>query len=269
MKTVLSIAGSDSIGGAGIQADLKTMADHGVYGMSAVTAVTAQNTCGVNRIQEMPPSMVAEQIRAVFSDIRPDAVKIGMLFSASIVECVADQLESWGRVPIVIDPVMVASSGAGLLRPEAVRILEKRLMPMADLITPNLQEAAALWGQRIETYRDMEAAAGALGERYGCAVLVKGGHLRGDSNDVLYHGGKFSWFSSPRIISTGRGGEEGHAPGVHGTGCTLSSAVACRLAEGLELETSIQLAKDYVTRALRSAAALGKGSDSLGFGLID
>lgn len=266
MKTVLSIAGSDSIGGAGIQADLKTIAAHGLYGMTVVTAVTAQNTQSVYGIQELSHGLVADQINAVFNDIKPDAVKIGMLFSADIIETVADKLSDMKLGPVVLDPVMVASSGERLLLPEAAYLLETKLIPLADLITPNLNEAAALWGKSIGTSQEMEAAAEALCALYGTAVLIKGGHLNGESNDLLCHLGRFCWFKSPRISVPDSRVIRGMGAGVHGTGCTLSSAIACRLAEGKDLETSVRLAKTYVTGALKSAMSLGMGSASLDFG---
>lgn len=266
MKTVLSIAGSDSIGGAGIQADLKTCAAHGVYGMTVVTAVTAQNTRGVCGIQEMPCGIVADQLDAVLSDIKPDAVKIGMLFSAGIIEAVADKLSVLKSGPVVLDPVMVASSGGRLLLPEAAHLLETKLMPLADLITPNLHEAAALWGKSIGTTQEMKAASEALCARYGASVLIKGGHLNGESNDLLCYLGRFIWFKGPRIAAPGSRVAVGMEAGVHGTGCTLSSAIACRLAEGKDLETSIRLAKAYVTGALKTAVSLGEGSASLDYG---
>lgn len=266
MKTVLSIAGSDSIGGAGIQADLKTCAAHGVYGMSVVTAVTAQNTRGVYGIKEMPRGIVTDQLDAVFSDIKPDAVKIGMLFSAGIIEAVADKLSVVKSGPVVLDPVMVASSGGRLLLPEAAHLLEKKLMPLADLITPNLHEAAALWGKSIGTPQEMKAAAEGLCARYGISVLIKGGHLDGESDDLLCHLGRFIWFKGPRIAAPASRVAGGMEAGVHGTGCALSSAIACRLAEGKDLETSIRLAKAYVTGALKTAVSLGEGSASLDYG---
>ena len=250
MKTALSIAGSDSSGGAGIQADIKTMTANGVYAMSVVTALTAQNTTGVRAIMEAAPDFVRQQMDAVFEDIFPDAVKIGMVASPELVEAIGEGLRAYRAQNIVVDPVMVSTSGAVLLRPEAVTVLQKELFPLAALVTPNLAEARLLSGIPIENRRDMERAARIIGEDCGCAVLVKGGHRKDDAGDVLYREGSWSWFEGKRI----------HNPNTHGTGCTLSSAIAANLAKGFSLEKSVERAKDYLSKALGAMLDLGKGS---------
>ncbi len=249
---VLTIAGSDSGGGAGIQADLKTFAAHGVYGMSAVTAVTAQNTREVTAVEELSPELVAAQIDAVLDDIGADAVKIGMLSSAAIVRAVASRLAHWRPPHVVLDPVMVSKSGAPLLRDDAVEALEQELLPLADLVTPNLPEAERLTGVAIGDDPSGEAmleAARALAER-GPAVLIKGGHGRGDEVlDLLLDSGGPRRFVHPRFSSTS----------THGTGCTLSSAIAARLAAGEDLRASVRGAVDYLHGAIGAAYLLGSG----------
>lgn len=250
MKTALTIAGSDSSGGAGIQADIKTMTMNGVYAMSAVTALTAQNTTGVSAIMEAEPEFLAQQIDAVFCDIRPDAVKIGMVSSAGLVKVIAERLKAHDAGNIVVDPVMVSTSGARLMEPEAADVLKEYLLPVADVVTPNIPEAEILAGMKVENKEDMKAAAKLIGGKYGCAVLLKGGHSVSDADDLLYADGEFRWFYGRRIDN----------PNTHGTGCTLSSAIASNLAKGFELEVSVQRAKDYISGALSYMLELGKGS---------
>ena len=250
MKTALTIAGSDSSGGAGIQADIKTMTANGVYAMSAVTALTAQNTTGVTGIMEVTPEFLREQIDDIFTDIYPDAVKIGMVSSSRLIEVIAERLAHYGAANIVVDPVMVATSGARLIGEEAVDTLKERLLPMATVLTPNIPEAEVLSGMDVRTAEDMERAAALIGDTYGCAVLVKGGHQLNDANDLLYRGGRLKWFRGKRI----------HNPNTHGTGCTLSSAIASNLAKGRDLDASVEMAKRYLSLALSDMLDLGRGS---------
>ena len=250
MRTALSIAGSDSSGGAGIQADIKTMTMNGVYAMSAITALTAQNTTGVREIQESTPEFLRQQIDAVFEDIFPDAVKIGMVSSGELIRVIADRLRYHGARNIVVDPVMVATSGAVLMKTDAVQRLINELLPLAVLVTPNIPEAQVLSGQSIENKEDMMTAAKQISERYACAVLLKGGHRVNDANDLLYANGEFRWFEGKRIDN----------PNTHGTGCTLSSAIASNLAKGFDLSESVKRAKDYISGALSAMLDLGQGS---------
>ena len=229
MRTALSIAGSDSSGGAGIQADMKTMATNGVYAMTAITALTAQNTTGVRAIMEVTPEFLEQQIDAVFEDIRPDAVKIGMVSSAALVEVIAERLVHYQAENIVVDPVMVATSGSVLSQDSAVGVMKEKLLPLATVITPNIPEAQILSGMTIENEQQMEQAAKQIGDSCGCAVLCKGGHSINDANDLLYADGEFTWFHGKRIDN----------PNTHGTGCTLSSAIDSNLAKGYDLKTSI------------------------------
>ena len=253
MKTCLTIAGSDSSGGAGIQADLKTMTVNGVYAMSVITALTAQNTQGVSGILDVSPEFITSQMDAVFTDIYPDAIKIGMVSSPEIVEAIAKSLEKYEAKNIVLDPVMVATSGAVLLKEEAMDSLINRLIPLADVITPNIPEGEILAGMKIKNEDDMKKAAEIIGEKYNCAVLLKGGHKVNDANDLLYRKGDFKWFLSERIDNNN----------THGTGCTLSSAIAANLAKGEDLNQAIKNAKEYLTGALRAGLNLGKGSGPL------
>lgn len=253
MRTALSIAGSDSSGGAGIQADMKTMATNGVYAMTAITALTAQNTTGVRAFMEVTPEFLKQQIDAVFEDIRPDAVKIGMVSSAALVEVIAERLVHYQAENIVVDPVMVATSGSVLSQDSAVGVMKEKLLPLATVITPNIPEAQILSGMTIENEQQMEQAAKQIGDSCGCAVLCKGGHSINDANDLLYADGEFTWFHGKRIDN----------PNTHGTGCTLSSAIASNLAKGYDLKTSIQRAKDYISGALASMMNLGHGSGPL------
>ena len=250
MKTALTIAGSDCSGGAGIQADLKTMTMNGVYGMSAITALTAQNTTGVKSIQEATPEFLKDQLEAVFEDIFPDAVKIGMVSSTELIHVIADQLRAYRARNIVVDPVMVATAGSALIQTDAVQTMVKELLPLADLVTPNIPEAEVLSGMTIGSKEDMQTAAKQMGDRYGCAVLLKGGHSINDANDLLYTQGKLYWFEGKCIDN----------PNTHGTGCTLSSAIASNLAKGFSLAESVQRAKEYISGALAAMLDLGKGS---------
>ena len=253
MKTALSIAGSDPSGGAGIQADLKTMTMHGVYAMSAVTALTAQNTTGVRGVLECSPEFLALQLDCVFSDIVPDAVKTGMVASAPLIRVIANRLTHYQVQNLVVDPVMVSTSGSRLLEEEALEALREQLLPLATLITPNIPEAEVLSGLSIRDGRGMEEAARVIGDASGCAVLCKGGHAIRDADDVLYDRGRLRWFRGERIDN----------PNTHGTGCTLSSAIAANLALGLPLEEAVARAKDYLSGALRAMLDLGAGSGPL------
>ena len=250
MKTALTIAGSDCSGGAGIQADLKTMTMNGVYGMSAITALTAQNTTGVTGIMEVTPKFLEQQLDMIFEDIRPDAVKIGMVSSAPLIEKIAEQLKKYNAENIVVDPVMVATSGSVLLETDAVTTLKLQLLPLACVITPNIPEAEVLSGMKIGNESQMCQAAKMLCEAYGCAVLLKGGHSINDANDLLCVNGEIRWFYGNRISNSN----------THGTGCTLSSAIAANLAKGYSLEESVGRAKDYISQALGAMLDLGKGS---------
>ncbi len=250
MKTVLTIAGSDPSGGAGIEADIKTMTMNGVYAMSAITALTAQNTTGVRAILESPPYFLKQQIDAVFEDIYPDAVKIGMVSSTELISVIADRLKYHNAKNIVVDPVMVATSGSALMKTDAVAKLTKELLPLATLITPNIPEAEVLSEVVIKNKDDIQKAAKAIGDSYSCAVLLKGGHSISDANDLLYENGKYHWFEGKRIDN----------PNTHGTGCTLSSAISSNLAKGFMLSESVQRAKEYISGALFAQLDLGKGS---------
>ncbi len=250
MKTALTIAGSDSSGGAGIQADIKTMTANGVYAMSAITALTAQNTTGVQGIFEVPAEFLKKQIDSIFSDIRPDAVKIGMVSSIELIEAIAERLAFYKAKNIVVDPVMVATSGSKLLSDDAVDSLKDRLLPMATVLTPNIPEAEVLSGMKIKSAEDMAAAAERIGKQYCCAVLCKGGHQLNDANDLLWKDGGLRWFYGKRIDN----------PNTHGTGCTLSSAIASNLAKGEDLASAVEHAKNYISGALAAMLDLGKGS---------
>lgn len=250
MKTALTIAGSDCSGGAGIQADLKTFLANGVYGMSAITALTAQNTLGVRSVQNSTPKFLSDQLDAIFEDIFPDAVKIGMVSSAELIEIIAERLKFYGARNIVVDPVMVATSGAKLIDDDAIQTLKSKLFPLATILTPNLPELEV-----IAATNDMERAAQMIFEEFGCAVLAKGGHGHNDANDYLFDGaGK--WFYGRRIDTAN----------THGTGCTLSSAIAANLAKNFDLKTSVGRAKSYLTGALSTDLNLGKGNGPLNHG---
>ncbi|NNU50566.1 bifunctional hydroxymethylpyrimidine kinase/phosphomethylpyrimidine kinase [Rhizobium sp. WYCCWR 11279] len=252
IRNVLSIAGSDPSGGAGIQADLKAFSARGVYGMAVLTALTAQNTQGVSGVHLVPPQFVADQINAVFADVRVDAVKIGMIANAGIADAVVGALTDHRDIPIVIDPVMIAKGGAALLAPEAVDVLTRRLLPLATLLTPNLPEAAALLHQPVATNRaEMAEQAERLRALGPAAVLVKGGHLDSDeSPDVLATGAGLHWFEAKRVPTKN----------THGTGCTLSSALTAELAKGASAQEAVAIAKDYLAGAVAAAGQLTVGS---------
>jgi hydroxymethylpyrimidine/phosphomethylpyrimidine kinase len=266
MRTALTIAGSDSSGGAGIQADIKTMIANGVYAMSAITALTAQNTKGVTNIMEVSDTFLGDQLDAVFTDIRPDAVKIGMVSSSTLIHKIAEKLREYKAERIVVDPVMVATSGAKLISDEAISTLKDELFGLATVLTPNIPEAQVLSGIEIHTAEDMIQAAKIISETYHCAVLCKGGHQLNDANDLLYQAitdtGNVSddsfckWFCGKRIDN----------PNTHGTGCTLSSAIASNLAKGYDLETSVERAKAYISGALGDMLDLGAGSGPMNHG---
>ena len=249
MKTVLTIAGSDSSGGAGIQADIKAITMNGVYASSVITALTAQNTTGVYGIQETPTDFIAAQMNAVFSDIFPDAVKLGMIPSPGAMECIASKLRHYRPQHIVLDPVMVSTSGHRLMDPEAESTLKSELFPLAELITPNIPEAEVLTGLRINDDSSMEHACRELYSKFHCAVLLKSGHRTEHANDLLYNGNKMFWIKGERIDN----------PNSHGTGCTLSSTIAANLAKGCSLDEAVRKAKEYLTEALRINLDLGRG----------
>jgi len=250
---VLTIAGSDSGGGAGIQADLKTITVLGGYGMSAITALTAQNTVGVHGVHAVPPEFVAEQIDAVLTDIGADAAKTGMLATAEIVRVVAAALERHDVPNVVVDPVMVAKSGDALLSPDAEAVLREELLPRAALVTPNIPEAERLTGESIESLEDMERAAARLVDAGAAAALVKGGHLAGDAIDVLHDGTRIHRFPGERIPTKN----------THGTGCTYSAAIATGLAQGMGLAEAVRRAKEFVARAIARSLDIGEGCGPL------
>lgn len=254
MKKVLSIAGSDSSGGAGIQADIKTITAHKMYAMTAITALTAQNTTGVYGVLEASPDFVGQQLDCIFNDIFPDSVKIGMVSSPQIIEIIVEKLKEYHPANIVVDPVMVSTSGSRLLSEDATETLINQLIPLATVITPNIPEAEYLCGgMKICSKEDMQQAALKIAENYNGNILIKGGHLEETADDVLYHNGKFTWFTGEKIDN----------PNTHGTGCTLSSAIACNLADGQDVPTSIQNAKNYLTGSLRANLNIGKGRGPL------
>lgn len=252
-EKVVTIAGSDSSGGAGIQADIKTMMAHGVFAMSAITALTAQNTTGVYDVLEATPEFVGEQIDCIFNDIRPDAVKIGMVSNIGIIERIAEKLKEHRAENIVVDPVMVSTSGCALMSPDAQETLVTKLLPLADIITPNIPEAECLCGFEIKSTEDMVRAAKVIGKNLKGCVLIKGGHLTETADDLLYDNGELLWYHGERVDN----------PNTHGTGCTLSSAIASNLALGYDMKTSVKNAKDYITGALKDGLDLGKGSGPL------
>lgn len=253
MKTALTIAGSDCSGGAGIQADIKTMSAHYIYAMSAITALTAQNTLGVTDILEVSTSFLLAQLNAIFTDIFPDAVKIGMVSSAKLIEVIAERLCYYKAQNIVVDPVMVSTSGSKLIQDDALDGLKEKLFPIATVITPNVLEAEILSNTKISTNLDMENAAKKIANNYNCSVLIKGGHNINDANDFLFKDGKGYWFYGDKIDNSN----------THGTGCTLSSAIASNLANGMELKSAVENAKKYISDALLSQLNLGKGSGPL------
>ena len=253
MKKVLTIAGSDSSGGAGIQADIKTITAHKLYAMSAITALTAQNTMGVKSILESTPEFLADQLDCIFEDIVPDAIKIGMVSSETLIEVIAEKLKQYKAEKIVLDPVMVATSGSRLLTEGAQNALIEKLLPLASVITPNLKEAECLSGVLIEKKEDMIHAAEKIAADFSGAVLVKGGHLDDSADDLLYENGKTVWIKGQRVDN----------PNTHGMGCTLSSAIASNLAMGYSIEESVKNAKAYLTGALKDGMDLGHGSGPL------
>ena len=256
MRTALTIAGSDSSGGAGIQADIKTMMANGVYAMSAITALTAQNTTGVTAIMEATEEFLGEELDNIFTDIFPDAVKIGMVSSSGLIIKIAEKLKEYDAKNIVVDPVMVATSGARLISEDAVSTLKEYLFPLAQILTPNIPEAEVLSGMTITSEAEMMEAAKVIGDQYGCAVLLKGGHKVNDANGLLYHEGTCQWFYGKRIDN----------PNTHGTGCTLSSAIASNLAKGFPMDVSVERAKAYISGALAAMLDLGKGSGPMNHG---
>jgi hydroxymethylpyrimidine/phosphomethylpyrimidine kinase len=249
----LSIAGSDSSGGAGIQADLKTITCLGEYGMTVITALTAQNTQGVKGIETVSVPMVEAQLDAVFSDIPPEAVKIGMIATPEIMEAVCKKLVEYGAENVVVDPVMVATSGSVLMENPTLHILKEKMLPLARIVTPNLYEAEVLSGIKIGGKEDMVKAAKVISSHCKGVILVKGGHLSEGADDLLYVNGSASWYSGKRFDN----------PNTHGTGCTLSSAIATYLAKGLTVEESVKQAKDYVAGAIEAGMDLGKGRGPL------
>lgn len=253
MKKVLTIAGSDCSGGAGIQADIKTITAHKMYAMSAITALTAQNTTGVYGIHDIPAEFIAQQLDCIFTDIFPDSVKIGMVSNADIIKIISLKLSEYNAKNIVVDPVMVSTSGSKLLSDNAITALVENLIPLAKVITPNIPEAKCLSGIEIKTPDDMIKSAMKISAGMKCNVLVKGGHLEDCADDLLYENGNTFWFKSKKIDN----------PNTHGTGCTLSSAIACNLADGKSLHDSIGSAKAYITKALNAQLNLGKGSGPL------
>jgi len=253
VKKVLTIAGSDCSGGAGIQADIKTITVHKMYAMSAITALTAQNTTGVYGIFESTPEFVGEQLDCIFQDIRPDAVKIGMVSNVDIIEVIAQKLLQYKAANIVVDPVMVSTSGGKLLSDNAIDALKTHLFSIAAVITPNIPEAEVLTGFSIKSKEDMQKAAEEITKVNSGSVLVKGGHLEDCADDLLYNKANAYWFEAPKIEN----------PNTHGTGCTLSSAIACNLALGLNIVESIKNAKEYITGALKANLKLGKGRGPL------
>ncbi|WP_373899777.1 bifunctional hydroxymethylpyrimidine kinase/phosphomethylpyrimidine kinase [Haloimpatiens sp. FM7315] len=256
MKKVLTIAGSDCSGGAGIQADLKTIIANKCYGMSVITALTAQNTTGVYGIETCSKDFVKNQMDCIFKDIFPDAVKIGMVSSIEVIEAISEKLKEYKAKNIVVDPVMVSTSGSKLLEDDAIDKLLKDLIPLAKVITPNLFEAEILCGFKIKTTEDMIKAAKKIGENFNGHILIKGGHLEDNANDLLFSKGEIFWFQEEKIDN----------PNTHGTGCTLSSAIASNLAKGYSVRDSIKNSKDYITGALRANLNLGKGSGPLDHG---
>jgi len=253
MKKVLTIAGSDSSGGAGIQADIKTITAHKMYAMSAITALTAQNTTGVYGIMEAKPEFIGQQLDCIFTDIYPDSVKIGMVSNSEIIRIIVEKLEYYEAKNIVVDPVMISASGHKLLSEEAQEAIITRLLPIATLITPNIPEAEVLSGLSIQNEKDMIKAAEKISENTKGAILVTGGHLLDSANDLLYENGNLHWLKAERVNN----------PNTHGTGCTLSSAIACNLAAGYSLAESVKNAKEYLTGALKAMLDLGQGSGPL------
>ena len=256
MNTAVTIAGSDSSGGAGIQADIKTMMANGVYAMSAITALTAQNTTGVMGILNATPEFLGQELDSIFTDIFPDAVKIGMVSEKELISVIAEKLEQYQAKNIVVDPVMVATSGARLISEDATDTLKQKLFPLATVLTPNIPEAEVLTGMEIKSAKDMIKAAEQISKEYDCAVLCKGGHQIHTANDLLFADGTYRWFEGKRIDN----------PNTHGTGCTLSSAIASNLAKGYDLQTAVERAKEYISGALAAMLDLGAGSGPMDHG---
>lgn len=256
MKKILTIAGSDSSGGAGIQADLKTFLANGTYGMSVITAITAQNTTGVFAIQDIAPDIVKAELDAVFTDIVPDAIKIGMVSAPELIHIIAQALKQYHANNIVLDTVMVSTSGYALLKPEAKQALITELLPLAKVITPNIPEAQVLSGKEVKTKQDMEKAAKLIAEMTDAAILIKGGHLETSADDLLYMEGTMHWLPGKRI----------QTKNTHGTGCTLSSAIAANIGKGMELFDAVKAAKEYLAGALNTGLNLGKGSGPVDHG---
>ncbi|NMA85834.1 MAG: bifunctional hydroxymethylpyrimidine kinase/phosphomethylpyrimidine kinase [Tissierellia bacterium] len=253
MEKLLTIAGSDSSGGAGIQADLKTFAAHKAYGMSVITSITAQNTTGVKNVVDLPCEFIGEQMDSVFTDIFPDAVKIGMISNGEIIKVIVERLKKYKAKNIVVDPVMVATSGSALMKSTAVKTLIEELLPLADVVTPNIPEASVLSGIEINNKKYMEEAAKIIGDSIKAAVLVKGGHLEDCADDLLYMDGKIHWLQGKKIDN----------PNTHGTGCTLSSAIAVNLAKDRNILEAVEKSKEYLTGAISVGLDLGKGRGPL------
>lgn len=253
MKKILTIAGSDCSGGAGIQADIKTITAHKMYAMSAITALTAQNTTGVYNVYEISSKFVSEQLDCIFEDIFPDAIKIGMVSSKEVIQAICSKLKYYKAKNIVVDPVMFSTSGHTLMNKDAMDTLKTDLLALADIITPNLFEAGDICGFKIENKSDMIRSAKEISKTFDGHILIKGGHLLASADDLLYFKGKTIWFNQDRIDN----------PNNHGTGCTLSSAIACNLGKGLAMEESIRKSKEYITHALNAKLDLGKGSGPL------
>jgi hydroxymethylpyrimidine kinase/phosphomethylpyrimidine kinase len=248
MKCVLSIAGSDSGGGAGIQADIKTITRLGAHAFTVITALTAQNSLGISAIHPVPPGFIARQIKAIVDDRPPDSVKVGMVFTAAAVKAVSRMIAAYRLSPVVVDPVFRASTGGLLLEPDAIRVLRERLLPLATVVTPNLHEAELLTGKRVRTLKEMERAALEI-FRMGPRVVIKGGHLKRESSDVFFDGKEVTVFRGNKIASTS----------THGTGCVFSSALATFLALGGNLKEATQSAHDLVRRAIRGGYSVGRG----------
>lgn len=253
MEKILTIAGSDCSGGAGIQADIKTITAHKMYAMSAITALTSQNTLGVQGVLEATPEFVAMQLDSIFTDIVPDAVKIGMVSNKNIISIIADKLIEYDVKKVVLDPVMVSTSGSKLLAEDAMEMLINKLMPLATVITPNIPEGECLCGFHIETREDMIKSVEKISTFYKGNILLKGGHLKDCSDDLLYENGQLTWFNGEKIDN----------PNTHGTGCTLSSAIACNIAVNSDLKECIKNSKEYITGALKANLNLGNGSGPL------
>ena len=252
-KTALTIAGSDCSGGAGVQADIKTMEANGVYAMSVISVLTAQNTLGVQKLFPVSAECITAQIDSVFADIFPDAVKIGMPGTTELIQIIAERLRHYQAKHIVVDPVMLSSSGNTLVDEKAAEMMKKELFPLAEVLTPNIPEAEVLTGKKIQTREEMEQAAEQLSREYGTAIVLKGGHAKTDANDLLYENGKSIWIEGEQMVN----------PNTHGTGCTFSSAIAAGLAEDWDLETSVRRAKAYMQRAIGAGLDLGQGNGPL------